>query len=195
MHGMYLASTRFSTENFRVNFQPEKRVSNNAATPARRNESRPRKTHRAESGGARRGERALLRRGERALLRRGEHALLARGEHALLARGEHAPLARGEHALLVEALMAAITTVIMRLVCTADHVRQNQNRLLPSSLYGPVTAHIFVVSLIYRIAINRPVSDRPVSNHLVTHGSVRTTDIQGHPNPIPLSLNVQCIFN
>ena len=179
MHGMYLASTRFSTENFRVNFQPEKRVSNNAATPARRNESRPRKTHRAESGGARRGERALLR----------------RGEHAPLARGEHAPLARGEHALLVEALMAAITTVIMRLVCTADHVRQNQNRLLPSSLYGPVTAHIFVVSLIYRIAINRPVSDRPVSNHLVTHGSVRTTDIQGHPNPIPLSLNVQCIFN
>ena len=168
MHGMYLASTRFSTENFRVNFQPEKRVSNNAATPARRNESRPRKTHRAESGGAR--------------------------------RGEHAPLARGEHALLVEALMAAITTVIMRLVCTADHVRQNQNRLLPSSLYGPVTAHIFVVSLIYRIAFNRPVSDRPVSdrpvsNHLVTHGSVRTTDIQGHPNPIPLSLNVQCIFN
>ena len=179
MHGMYLASTRFSTENFRVNFQPEKRVSNNAATPARRNESRPRKTHRAESGGARRGERALLR----------------RGEHAPLARGEHAPLARGEHALLVEALMAAITTVIMRLVCTADHVRQNQNRLLPSSLYGPVTAHIFVVSLIYRIAFKRPVSDRPVSNHLVTHGSVRTTDIQGHPNPIPLSLNVQCIFN
>ena len=179
MHGMYLASTRFSTENFRVNFQPEKRVSNNAATPARRNESRPRKTHRAESGGARRGERALLR----------------RGEHAPLARGEHALLARGEHALLVEALMAAITTVIMRLVCTADHVRQNQNRLLPSSLYGPVTAHIFVVSLIYRIAFKRPVSDRPVSNHLVTHGSVRTTDIQGHPNPIPLSLNVQCIFN
>ena len=187
MHGMYLASTRFSTENFRVNFQPEKRVSNNAATPARRNESRPRKTHRAESGGARRGERALLRRGERALLARGERALLARGEHALLRRGERV--------LLAEALMAAITTVIMRLVCTADHVRQNQNRLLPSSLYGPVTAHIFVVSLIYRIAFKRPVSDRPVSNHLVTHGSVRTTDIQGHPNPIPLSLNVQCIFN